>query len=45
MTEPAEESVVAEEPAAEEPSEEKPMFYTFSQKNEAFQQLLQKERD
>ena len=29
----------------EETSEEKPMFYTFSQKNEAFQQLLQRERD
>ncbi|MBQ5954654.1 MAG: zinc ribbon domain-containing protein [Firmicutes bacterium] len=26
-------------------SEEKPMFYTFSQKNDAFQQLLDRERD
>ena len=29
----------------EAPFEEKPMFYTFSQKNDAFQQLLDRERD
>lgn len=37
-----------ETPAAEEtvlPIEEEPMFYTFSRQNEAFQQLLEKERD
>jgi len=30
---------------AEETVEEKPMFYTFNKQNDAFQQLLQKERD
>ena len=37
----------AEEPVSEEPvsEEPKPMFYTFSQKNNAFQELLQKERE
>ena len=51
----AEEPVTAEEPAPaetqpeeetkSESTEEKPMFFTFSQKNDAFQKLLQKERE
>ncbi len=31
--------------SSENPAEEKPMFYTFNKQNDAFQQLLQKERD
>ena len=42
---PAEDESLETPEAAEAPAEEKPMFYTFSRQNDAFQQLLQKERD